>query len=59
MGGGYTSAVRKRIQLEIIRVFNSIHERGWTSDTVNSVLKNMSPPGRLTISRIKDTNRRG
>ena len=34
---GYTSAVRKCIQIEIETRFNIIHEKEWTGDTINIV----------------------
>jgi transposase len=33
---GYTSAVRKCIQIEIRKKFNLIHEKEWTGDTISS-----------------------
>jgi transposase len=36
---GYTSAVRKCIQIEIRKKFNLIHEKEWTGDTISSICK--------------------
>ncbi len=34
---GYTSAVRKRIHIEIKTRFNLIHEKEWTGDTIYNI----------------------
>jgi len=36
---GYTSAVRKYIQIEIDRRYNLIHEKEWTGETVSIICK--------------------
>ena len=36
---GYTSAVRKCIQIEIDRRYNLIHEKEWTGETVSIICK--------------------
>src|SRR5512145_1241420 len=36
---GYTSAVRKCIQIEIERRYNLIHEKEWTGETVSIICK--------------------
>ena len=54
---GYTSAVRKCIQIEIRKKFNLIHEKEWTGDTIKVVfVKDMVCLGRHITNGITDTN---